>query len=623
MSSYVAQFLTGLASASALFITASGLSIIFGVTRVVNFAHGSLYMLGAYVGYSFVTALQPGPLGFWGALLAAAVVVGLVGVLIEIVILRPLYKAPELFQLIATFGVILIVQDVALYIWGPEDLLGPRAPGLSGIVDILGTRIPAYDLALIAASPIVLVAMWYLFNRTRWGILVRAATEDREFVAALGVNQSWLFTGVFFLGAALAGLGGAMQLPKAGADLLMDFSILAEVFVVTVVGGMGSIPGAFLAAVMISELNTFGVVIWPQGTLVLMFLLMAVILIIRPSGLLGRPETIGHKSETGEVKVLRRAGRDYRLIVAGLIAVLLLVPFFGGDFFQVLVTDILIMTLFAASLHFIMGPGGLVSFGHAAYYGGGAYTAALLVTYAQTPFELALLLAPLGAGLLAIMFGWFCVRLSGVYFAMLTLAFAQVGWSIVFQWSDVTNGDDGILGIWPAAWAQGPTVFYYLTLVLSVGGIIAIRRVIMTPFGYALRAVRDSGLRSAAIGIDERRQQLAAFAFAGAMAGLAGGLFVFSKGSVFPDEMSITRSFDALLMVLLGGVDSLSGPFVGAGVFTYLNDELSRFEYWRLILGVTIVVLVLLFPQGIAGSLREIFGRWLKLERDGAAGDRP
>jgi branched-chain amino acid transport system permease protein len=614
MGVYLVQFLSGLASASALFLAASGLSIIFGVTRVVNFAHGSFYMLGAYFGYSLVRSLGGGAPGFWAALLIASLAVGLVGLVVETVILRRLYKAPELFQLIATFGVILIIQDAVFWTWGAENLLGPRAPGLTGIVRIFDVPMPLYDLALIAIGPLVLAALWLLFNRTRWGILVRAATEDREMVGALGVNQSLLFTGVFVLGSVLAGLGGAVQLPKGDANLLMDFGILAEVFVVTVVGGMGSILGAFLAAVLISELNTFGILVWPQGTLVLMFILMAVILILRPSGLLGRPEMIGRKTETGMTEVVLPAGPHYKLFVAAVLAALALAPLAVDDFILVLMTDILVLALFATSLHFLMSTGGLVSFGHAAFYGGGAYAAALLVTYANTPFELALLLAPFGAGLLALVIGWFCVRLSGVYFAMLTLAFAQVAWSIVFQWSDVTNGDDGLLGIWPAAWASGSVVFYYVALAVAAAGIFLIRRVVFAPFGYGLRATRDSLLRSAAIGIAAKRQQLAAFVFAGAMAGLAGGLFAFSKGSVFPDEMSIPRSFDALLMVLLGGLQSLSGPMVGAAAFTWLHDLLIEFPYWRLLLGLTIVALVLLFPQGLGGAARHYLGRHLKLE---------
>ena len=607
---YLVQALTGLSSASALFLVASGLSIIFGVTRVVNFAHGSFYMLGAYIAYTLIGHLG-GALGFWAAVLLAGVAVGIIGVVVELLILRRVYQAPELFQLVATFGVILVIQDLALLVWGAEDLFGPAAPGLEGTVNLLGTRLPEYDLALIALSLVVLGALWLLFQRTRWGTLVRAATEDREMVGALGVNQAWLFTGAFFLGSMLAGLGGAAQLPKGGADLLMDFNILAAVFVVVVVGGMGSIAGAFLAAVLISELGAFGILLIPQSTLVLMFAVMAVVLIFRPWGLLGRPEAPGQHGQAGPPEPPLRPPPP-RLRAAGLLllAALLALPAFADDFTLVLAVEIAIMALFAASLHFAMGPGGMVSFGHAAFFGGGAYAAALLVKYAGSPMEVALLFAPAMAGVLALVFGWFCVRLTGVYLAMLTLAFAQVGWSIVFQWGEVTGGDDGILGIWPSEWASDRLAFYYLSVLASAGGILALQYVLHSPFGYAMRACRDSVVRSASIGIDVQRQQWLAFAFSGALAGLAGGLFVFSKGSVFPDEMSIPRSFDALIMVLLGGVKTLLGPIAGAVTFTWLQDEISRLEYWRLILGALIIAIVVAFPQGVAGFLRARAGPW-------------
>ncbi|MBC7153748.1 MAG: ABC transporter permease [Rhodobacteraceae bacterium] len=605
MGFFIAQVLTGLANAGALFLVASGLSLIFGVTRVVNFAHGSFYMLGAYVGYSLMQVL-PGMVGFWAAMILSGVVVGLIGVIVEFVVLRPVYKAPELFQLVATFGVILVIQDLALMIWGPVDLLGPRAPGLKGVVRILGEPVPQYDLALIVITPFVALGLWYLITRTRLGILVRAATQDREMVGALGVNQAWLFTGVFFLGTALAGLGGAMQLPKGGANLLMDFNILTTVFVVVVIGGMGSLPGAYLAAVIISVLNVFGVVYLPQSTLVLIFVVMVIVLMVRPYGLLGREEVAGEHGQVGEPeRPFKPAGRSARLIVALGLGILALLPVYGSSFAQVLATDILIFCLFAASLHFLLGIGGLVSFGHAAYFGGGAYVAALLVKYADTPMELALILAPLGAGMAAVIIGWVCLRLTGVYFAMLTLAFAQLLWSLVFQWGAITGGDDGLVDIWPSAWASGTTAYFYLTLIICTGGILLLRHAAHAPFGYALRAARDSARQAEATGIDTRRVQWVAFVFAGAMAGVAGGLFVFAKGSVFPNELDIARSFDALIVVFLGGVKTLSGGVVGGAAFVTAKDFLSRFEYWRLAMGLLIIAVVIVAPNGIVGSLRK------------------
>jgi len=209
------QLINGLAGASSLFLVSAGLSLIFGVTRIVNFAHGSLMMLGAYIAYSMIARIDGGILGYWTAVVLAALGVGLVGVIIERLLLRRLYGAPEMLQLIATFGIVLIVKDVVLSIWGAEDLLGPRAPGLDGAVEIMGRAVPQYDLLLIALAPLVLIALTLLLERTRWGVLVRAATEDREMTAALGVNQAWLFPAVFFVGASLAGLAGALALLAA------------------------------------------------------------------------------------------------------------------------------------------------------------------------------------------------------------------------------------------------------------------------------------------------------------------------------------------------------------------------------------------------------------------------
>ena len=610
MGFYIVQFLTGLSDASALFLVACGLSLIFGVTRIVNFAHGSFYMVGAYAAYAIISYLPQSPFLFWVGVVSAALVVGVFGVFVETLLLRRLYHAPELFLLVATFGIVLILQDLTRWLFGAEDLLGPRAPGLAGSVNIMGSLIPQYDLALIIIAPFILGVVWLLLYRTRWGVLVRAATEDREMAGALGVNQATLYTTVFFLGSFLAGLGGAIQLPKGGADLLMDMNIIAAAFVVVVVGGMGSIAGAYLAAVIIGELSSFGILIFPQSTLVMMFLVMAVVLVVRPYGLYGNAEVHEHGSEAVSVALLQPASKKLRLLGLGLLIFIVLMPLFAGTFQLVLMTEIAIFSLAAMSLYFMMGPGGMLSFGHAAFFGGGAYAAALMVHYLKTPMELAICFAPLLTGLLALIIGWFCVRLSGVYLAMLTLAFAQICWSIVFQWGGFTGGDDGILSIWPSQWAGDKVVFYYLTLILCIGGILALRCLIFTPFGYAMRACRDSALRAESIGINLRNHQWLAFAVAGGFAGLAGGIYVFSKGSVFPDEMAIPRSFDFLLMVLLGGVDTIFGPIVGSAAFIWLHDKISRIDFWQFILGCIFIVLVVAFPQGIGGYFNRRFGRY-------------
>ena len=615
-SGFVVQLLNGLAGASSLFLVAAGLSLIFGVTRIVNFAHGSFFMVGIYVAYSLVERLGTG-LGFWPALLLAAIVVGVLGALIEVVLLRRIYKAPELFQLLATFALVLVIKDAVLWLWGPDELLGPRAPGLSGAVQILGRAFPAYDLFLIVVGPVVLGLLWLLLTRTRWGTLVRAATQDRDMVSALGVNQAWLFTAVFALGALLAGLGGALQLPREPANLEMDLNTIGAAFVVVVVGGMGSIPGAYAAALLIAEIKA--VCIWlgvveiggvslsfSKLTLVVEFLVMATVLVARPWGLMGRPQApsryVGMQEEP-----LRRASKGYLVAAAVMGLALVALPIVTADspYTTVLMIDLLVAALFAASLHFIMGPAGMHSFGHAAYFGLGAYAAALLVRSTGMPMELALVAAPLVAALGALLFGWFAVRLSGVYLAMLTLAFAQITWAITYQWDAFTGGSNGLTGVWPAEWLSNKQNYYFLTLALVAAGVLMLRRILFSPFGYTLRAARDSVLRSDAIGIDVKRMQWVAFVIAGAFAGAAGALYAFSKGSISPETMSVGKSVDGLVMVLLGGIQTLAGPVVGAVTFTWLHDTVARnTDYWRAMLGAIILILVLLFPQGIAGFVK-------------------
>lgn len=641
------QALNGLAAASSLFLVAAGLSLIFGVTRIVNFAHGSFFMLGVYVAYSLVSYASPvvssalsvvlgdaasQTTAYFLLLLCAALVTGVLGALVEMLVLRRIYKAPELFQLLATFALVLVIQDGTLWLWGAEDLLGPRAPGLSSAVDMAGRRFPTYDLFLIVIGPLVLAVLWWCLQRTRFGVLVRAATQDREMLSALGVNPRHLFTAVFALGCALAGLGGALQLPREPAHLGLDMATIGDAFVVVVVGGMGSIPGAFVAALLIAEIKALCIAvgtvdIWGVSfafsklTLVAEFLVMAAVLMVRPWGLLGKPQSAPRISTEQETPFALSSVRSLWVwLCIGL--ALLALPLFTADspYTLVLGIDLAVAVLFATSLHFIMGPAGMHSFGHAAYFGVGAYAAALLVLRADVSSEAALLLAPFISALVAAPIAWFAVRLSGVYLAMLTLAFAQIVWSICFQWDDFTGGSNGITGVWPSEWLQDKAAYYWLTLVLVALSALALRRVLMSPLGYALRASRDSVGRAEAMGLNVARVQWLGFVLAAGFAGLAGALFAFSKGSISPDVLGVSKSVDGLVMVMLGGVHTLVGPLVGAVTFTALQDSLARStDYWRAVLGANMLLLVLVFPQGIAGSVQAL---WLRIRGARATNER-
>jgi len=599
------QVLAGLTHAMILFLIASGLSLIFGVTRTINFAHGSLYMLAAYLTVSLASALPFGPLNVYAAMLVASLGVALLGSLIEICFLRRVYRAPELYQLLLTFALVLVIGDGVKLFWGAENRIGLTPAGLDGAVPILGQLFPTYDLAVLAMGPAVALGLWVLLNRTRWGVLLRAAASDREMAGALGVSQTRLFTGSFLVGSWLAGLAGALQVPRQALTTTMDAAIIVEAFVVVVIGGMGNVFGAFLGAVLLGVLQSLGILWLPREFhLTVVFVLMAAVLAVRPWGLLGKapaaaPAAAGSALSSGGPGAMPRWA-----VVAGSL-LLLVVPLAAPTFVVWVLVEILAFGLFAGSLQLLVGTGGMISFGHAAYFGLGAYGAALLMKHAGLSMPAAFLLGPILAAGAALVFGGFCVRLRGIPFAMLTLACAQIAYAIAHQWYGVTGGDNGLLGIWPAPIVATAAHYYYVALAVGGGGLLALRRIAASPFGLTLRAARDHALRCEAIGVNIRSHHLLAFVVAGLFAGFAGSLFAFLKGSVFPDYLSVSMSVESLVMVLLGGIHRLAGAPVGAAAFKGLDTLVTLYtEYWQAFLGGVLLVVVLAFPNGIMGLVR-------------------
>jgi branched-chain amino acid transport system permease protein len=313
-----------------------------------------------------------------------------------------------------------------------------------------------------------------------------------------------------------------------------------------------------------------------------------------------------------------------RRIPWGLLVVVaaLFVPALGSRFYTFVATDIAILALFAVSLNLLLGYTGLVSFGHAAYFGVGAYTTGILMKKLGLPFLLAFPAGGVVAGLVALVFGVFCVRLTKIYFAMLTLAFAQIVWAICFKWNDVTGGEQGMPEIpYPTLDWMGrlPLLgdlrtsdhFYLLTVVLVGLCLWVLRRIVGSPFGRILTTIRENPERAEFIGVNVRRFELAAFVIAGAFAGLAGALFgIFNRG-VFPDFVYWPKSSEALIMTILGGMNYFYGPAVGALVLLVLNQQITSYtQYWPFILGTILIVLLFAFPGGIVGALHTVVRRW-------------
>jgi branched-chain amino acid transport system permease protein len=284
------QVMSGLSVGMFLFLVSVGMSLIFGVTRIVNLAHGSFYMVGAYLMVTLVEVLPDRWWAFWLALLLAPLGVAVLGGVVEMSLLRRIYHREPLMQLILTFGLILVVGTLVLLLWGPDNKSVQRPEILAGSVKLFGQLFPSYYVLVLGLAPLVAVGMWLVFYRTRWGMLVRAATVDREMLGALGVNVAALYTQVFVFGSWLAGLGGALAAPTVAVALGMDSDVLTNAFVVVVIGGLGSFAGSFISALLVGLLQSFGILIFPAISIVLLFALMAVVLIVRPWGLLGHPE---------------------------------------------------------------------------------------------------------------------------------------------------------------------------------------------------------------------------------------------------------------------------------------------------------------------------------------------
>ena len=611
LESLALQLFNGLSHATTLFLMASGLTLIFGVTRIVNFAHGSFFMLGALVSAHALTRWWPelseSAMGYAAAMLLGAAVAALAGALAEWGLLRRMRRAPELYQLVATFGLTLALHDVMLWAFGADEVFAPRFPGLQGALALGEAFLPTWQLFTLALGPLVWGALHLLLTRTLWGRQVKAATQDRDMLSALGVNPAPLMLGVVMLGCALAGLAGALQLPREPANLQMDVSVVVETFVVVVTGGLGSVGGAFAAAVLIGVIHALGVALVPQATLVLVFLTMAVVLVLRPQGLGGAALALPQR-ET--VPVFSRAPTGWAGGALWLaVAALLLWALEQGEYSRSLTEDLLVMLLLGLSLQVMMALGGLVSFGHAAFFALGAYGAALV--HGQWGWGL---LPALAAGMalaaaVAAVFALVLRRMGGVYLAMLSLALAQMVWAGASQWVGLTGGDNGLIGLQLTApgWR---TAFGWALLALALTCVAWLGRWSASSRGAALQALRDAPLRAAASGLPVDALRYQVFVLSAVLAGLAGGLWAATKGAVFPSAAGVGTSVDALLVILLGGVHQLWGALVGSVLLVWGGAELGRgLVYWRGVLGLVIMGVMVLSPSGVLGGLQSVWRR--------------
>ncbi|MBI4787074.1 MAG: branched-chain amino acid ABC transporter permease [Chloroflexi bacterium] len=276
----------GLSRAMILFIVSSGLSFVLGVLRVPNIAHGSLYMIGAFVAFSINVWLAKNPAGFWIALLVAPLVVALVGLVLERVLLSRLYQREHLMLILFTFAIGLILNDLVKFAWGSEyrSVVPPEI--LSGAIPIFNVDVPRYNFFLLLLGPLVAIGMWLFVTKTKIGKISRAAAVDREMVGVLGVNVSWVFAAAFVIGCYLAGLGGALVAPTTTITTGMDRTLIIEAFLIVTIGGLGNIWGALIGALIFGVTQSLGLLVWPQFTVVFPYAAVVIVLLLRPRGLL-------------------------------------------------------------------------------------------------------------------------------------------------------------------------------------------------------------------------------------------------------------------------------------------------------------------------------------------------
>jgi branched-chain amino acid transport system permease protein len=606
MEFFLDQLLNGLVYGILLFLTAAGLSLIFGLMNVVSLAHGSFFMLGGYIGFTVFRLTH----SFWLAFLLAPVPVAAAGIAMEMVFLRPLYRRGHLEQVLLTFGFTFIFLDLVQTIWGRDVLALPQPAALDGVI-ALGTGVfSTYRLFLIAVGFVTALLLWLFLERSRLGARVRAGVDDPAMAGGLGVNIPALFTTIFGAGVALAALGGVAAGPIFGMYPGEDAEILIPAFIVIVVGGMGSLRGAFVGSLLIGEADTFGKAYVPQIALFLIYLVMAVVLLVRPQGLFG----IKHAPAASPVGAAPEAPlQSRRAFVAALIvlAALVVYPLFVADYQRQLVAELFIFAIFAMSLDLLLGYTGLMSLGHAGFFGIGAYVVIVLGTLFGLNAWIGVVLGIFVAGLAALAIGYFCVRTAGISFLMLTLAFSQLIYSVALKWRDVTGGSDGI-GI-----PEKPGFFgfnlenalpmYFMALIFFVLCFLGLRRLVSSPLGRVFIGIRENEARMQAIGYATRRYKLASFAIGGAVAGFAGGLYAIFNGFISADAVYWSASGDVLIMVMLGGAGTLLGPVFGAAAFLLMKNLISTYsEHWLAIIGVIFVACVMFFPGGIWGTLRQV-----------------
>ncbi|WAX93552.1 branched-chain amino acid ABC transporter permease [Aminobacter sp. NyZ550] len=606
------QLLVGLINGSFYAMMSLGVAIIFGMLRIGNFVHGAQYMLGAFGAWYLMRLpeLFPGlglpSIGYWWALVIVPLVVAVIGALMERIFIRRVYDLDHAYGLLLTVGLAMAIEGAFNVYYGAAGQMYGVPESLKGGINLGFMFLPIYRAWVIVAAIVVCFGTWYMVERTKLGSYLRAATENPDLVRAFGINVPRLLMLTYAFGVGLAGFAGVMAAPIYQVSPQMGQGMIITIFAVVVIGGMGSIFGAIVSGLMLGVIEGLTKVFYPQASATVIFIIMALVLIFRPAGLFGK-ETTSHSVadvSSGRSGSFLENGRLWLAIftVGGVALPFLVYPVMG--------MKILVLALFALAYNLIFGYVGLLAFGHAAFYGASAYVTAHAAAAWGLPTELCILLGVMVATAIGALFGWLAIRRQGLYFAMITLALAQIIYFYAVQ-APWTHGEDGIQSV-PRGMLFGvidlsnTLNMYYVTLAVFLAGFAFIYRIIHSPFGQTLKSIRENEPRAISLGYSTDRFKLIAFTLSAMLSGVAGGLkaIIFQLASLA--DVFFMTSADVLLMTLIGGVGTLLGPVVGAAVLVTLQRELATLGAWVVVVqGIIFVLCVLFLRKGIIGTLEE------------------
>ncbi len=624
---FVSAILNGVTLAGLYFLVASGFTLVFGLMRNVNLAHGSLFLLGAYIGFDAATWS-----GNWFVGVAAgALVIAAVGALLQIFVFQRM-TGDDLRQTLVTIGISIVAADLMLAIWGGKTFQFSIPPWLDGAVatpiitaiksngQIVTLRYPFYRLVVLAISLVIGAALWLALHKTRFGTMIRAGVDDRGMLSATGVNVRLLFVGVFAIGGLLAGFSGVIGGSALSVAPGEDVRYLMASLVVVIVGGMGSITGAAIGALLIGVAEQLGLVYFPTYGVVLTFVIMVVTLALRPQGIMGS------NARTRLADPPRPAGAsdvvpvEFTASAAALAVALILFPLVATPFvvFQ-LGAQTLILGMIALSLTILGGYGGMVSMAQLTVAGIAGYAVAILgpngtgVLGFNWPWEIYVPVAILLAGVVSALIGAIAVRTAGIYTIMITLAVGVAFFYLAQQNYSLFNGHSGFRGVAPpnvfgVSWRDA-VPFYFLCLAVAALAYAAVVYAARSTFGLALMASRDNPRRARAVGYDVTWLRITAFFFAGLIAGAAGVLYVWFNGRISPGTVSVSESIGILVIAVIGGMRHPIGPFLGAALYVLLKTfaiDIVGADRFNTLIGAIFLVIVFASPDGILGLWRRI-----------------